>query len=63
MNKIRALVADLRTDARCAELDGYPEYAAACRDMILIVFQNRHGMKFDRYGWPLCLLRIPEISQ
>lgn len=50
MNRIRALVADLRTDARCAEFDGYPEYAAACRDMILIVFQNRHGMVWTHFN-------------
>jgi hypothetical protein len=52
------LARDLISDIRCASRDGQPEYAAACRQQLAALYRNRHGVRLDRYGWPV----LPEFA-
>lgn len=49
-----AYLEDLRTDIRCAERDGLPEYAAECRAQLaeLERMAADGAVQFDRYGIP-----------
>lgn len=49
---MRDLIIDYRQALRNFELD----YAIKCHNDITTLFKNRHTTKFDRFGWPKCLL-------
>lgn len=50
---IRGIIADLEIDIRCAECDGYKEYAEKCRTQVEYLLKHHDTIKFDRYGWPI----------
>ena len=52
---LRELMADLVNDYRSS--DG--EYRERCRRMICALYKSRHGVRMDRYGWPM----LPEFAQ
>lgn len=69
MNTARDTIADLIRDIRFSgrmitqlrhlEKHEYAEqeiaYRESCLTQLRKCFANRHGMKFDKFGWPECL--------
>lgn len=49
----REYLRDLIVDVRCAERDGLPDYAKACREKIRALWPTRHTPRINRYGEPL----------
>lgn len=55
---MREILLDLIIDIRCAERDGFPGYAAMCRQQLRTLWPYRHTgvAHLDVYGWPSALL-------